>query len=311
MKWCTEVKIEFPWLYRHRERYLFLGSCFAAAVGSRLQDWQLPAWVNPCGTLFHPLAIAQSLNRAIKCLDPDPLDLIEYEGRFWSLLHHGDAHPSAPPQSREELLPSLRRCDQALADAMRSCDHLILSFGSAWLYQRQGRPVANCHQLPGSWFQRRCCDVDEMLAPLEAALASWMDSHPQARLTLTVSPIRHLRDKPQENSRSKARLQLLCEALEKRFPGRSWTFPSWELVIDELRDYRFYGEDLSHLTSAAEDYVAERFIAGFDDEGRQYLRDGAELHRLSCHRPRDAARHAELLAQARQRFDERWRRPQS
>ena len=216
-------------------RGVVLGSCFAEHVGGWLRAGKMPVRVNPFGVLYNPASIAQAWLR----LEAGPAfaddELVEYNGLWHSFLHHGDF--SGP--DRETVLRRIRAAWESGAEALSEADYLMLTLGTAWVYEREGQVVANCHKLPAKTFVRRRLTVDETVGLLAERIAS----RPELRVILTVSPVIHRGDGLVENQLSKASLIVAAHSLAERFPERVFYFPSYEIVTSELRDYRFYADD--------------------------------------------------------------------
>ena len=219
-----------------------LGSCFSDEIGEQMQQRYLNVTCNPFGTLYNPLSIAQALQMT------EVPELIEHEGLWHSMAHHG----AFSRASREEAEQAVRGSIETMQQAIQEATVVIVTFGTAWVYEQDGAVVGNCHKLPESCFTRRRLTVEEIVAAWQSILAQYPDKH----WLFTVSPIRHIRDGLHENQLSKATLLQAVEQL-------SDYFPSYEIVLDELRDYRFYADDLVHPSSMAVNYIWERFVDCF------------------------------------------------
>ncbi len=268
---------------RHH-RLMLLGSCFAENIGDKLEKFRFSVDINPFGTLYNPGSIAAALSQL---LDNKPFtrnDIFK-EGNLWhSFLHHSRfSHPDA-----DTCLQHINARFSAAAESLRKTDLLILTWGTAWVYieNESGKIVANCHKLPASRFTRRRLSVEEMLQEWTPLLSRLFAINPDIKLLLTVSPIRHLKDGAHGNRLSKAALLLFCDELMQRYPDRCHYFPAYEIVLDELRDYRFYDTDMVHPSAQAIEYVWERFSETFFDKETIALhREWEALSRASQHRP--------------------------
>ncbi|MBR1480495.1 MAG: GSCFA domain-containing protein [Paludibacteraceae bacterium] len=256
---------------RVSDRILTLGSCFADSMAQRMNTCYLQVVANPFGTLYNPLSIAE----AIRMADLAPADieaalpLVQHDGLWHSFAHHG-AFSSA---RKEDLVSACTGAIETLRETLAKADLVIVTFGTAWIYERNGHVVANCHKLPADTFTRRRLTTDEILATWTPILQHYHDR----RWLFTVSPIRHVRDGLHANSLSKAVLLLAVEQLVQNNSNAAY-FPAYELLMDELRDYRFYDADLVHPSDTAVQYIWERFTqTWFDEQGRHQL---DELHRL-------------------------------
>lgn len=255
MKLTTSIDIKpSAWKIGYEDRMLMLGSCFSDEIGEQMQQRHLPVTCNPFGTLYNPLSIAQAIQ-----LTELP-ELVEYDGLWHSMAHHGSFSHPAKEETETAVRASIEHMQKAFADATV----VIVTFGTAWVYEMGGRIVANCHKMPESWFTRRRLSVEEIVAAWRPILEQYKDKH----WIFTVSPIRHIKDGLHENQLSKATLLMAVEKLRNteyrvQNPDRVTYFPSYEILLDELRDYRFYADDLVHPSSLAVEYIWERFADTF------------------------------------------------
>lgn len=304
MDFRTPVEIPtFPFRIGPSERGLVLGSCFAAHIGGWLREGKQPVCVNSFGVLYNPASIAQALER----LASDELfsddGLFEHNGLWHSFAHHGDF--SGPDKAA--VLPAMNRALTDGAQALQAADYLMLTLGTAWVYERQGSVVANCHKLPAREFTRRRLSVAEMVELLAGQIARW----PEKQVLLTVSPVIHRGDGLVENQLSKAALIVTAHELAARFPGRVHYFPAYEIVTGELRDYRFYAEDMCHPSPLAVEIVRERFAAALlSPEAVELIAEAGELKRAMTHRPLhpDSPEYAVFRAKMRQKAESLQRR---
>ncbi len=265
----------------HRRRGLSLGSCFAEEMGRRMRIAKFPLTLNPFGILFNPASIAASLDR-LASGEPFREEDLTRCGESWvSLAHHGRFSGNDPAQVLEGINGALEEGARALAEA----DYLILTLGTAWVYEHlsTGRIAANCHKLPARDFRRYRLSPEEVAACLEQALAPY----PGKQIILTVSPVRHGGDDPVENQLSKATLIVAAAALAEKYPNIGY-FPAYEILTDELRDYRFYAPDMLHPSEVAIAYIWERFAQTALTAGARQLTGQLEkLRRAMEHRPLD------------------------
>ena len=245
--------------------------------------WQ--AEVNPFGVLYNPQSIAQALTMlASRCaLTEEELTLFSNEG--WSTwMHHSTF--SCPERSEALALINTRmeQASQMLLDA----DTLIITFGTAWVYRLRetGQTVGNCHKMPERLFIRQRLSVDEIIEEYTALLEQLWSTNPELRIIFTISPVRHLKDTLHGNQLSKSTLLLAVDALCQRFPEKSYYFPAYEIVIDELRDYRFYADDMAHPSPQAVEYVWERFVEHCTDaEAQRFMAQWTKVVKALEHRP--------------------------
>ena len=241
--------------YQHR--LMLLGSCFAVNIGTRLAEAKFRCDINPYGVLYNPLSLSAALREMAvgKVYQPD--DLFAHQGLWHSPMHHGDfSHVS-----QEETLAQINGRLAKASKGLDSLDFLLLTWGTAWVYEDKetGCVVGNCHKLPEQCFRRRRLSVDEVVGDGVSLLSGLFARNERLQVVLTVSPIRHVRDGLHDNQLSKATLLLAAEQVAEAFPGRVFYFPAYELLMDELRDYRFYADDLMHPSGMAAQYVWERF----------------------------------------------------
>ncbi|MBQ8500850.1 MAG: GSCFA domain-containing protein [Bacteroides sp.] len=263
---------------------LLLGSCFATEMGQRLRQAKFACDVNPYGVLYNPLSISAALREVMAGRKYMPDDLFLHSECWHSPMHHGDF--SSP--CREEALQHINRRIMQAHELVQRLDVLILTFGTSYVYRKKsdGQVVGNCHKLPESCFDRRRLSVDEIVADYMQLLPLLLQQRPQLKVILTVSPIRHIRDGLHANQLSKATLLLAVQALQDAFPHNVFYFPAYELLLDELRDYRFYADDLVHPSAIAVDYVWQHFAtACFTPETRQAVEACEEIGKALSHKP--------------------------
>ena len=237
------------WKIGYEDRILMLGSCFSDEIGEQMKQRYLNVTCNPFGTLYNPLSIAQALTMT------DIPELVEHEGLYHAMSHHGSFSRAGQHEAEQAIRASIETMQQALQEATV----IIVTFGTAWVYEKDGKIVGNCHKLPENCFTRRRLSVEEIVAAWRPIL----DRYPDKHWLFTVSPIRHIRDGLHENQLSKATLLQAVEQLVLHSypsPATRRYFPSYEIMLDELRDYRFYADDLVHPSSLAVNYIWERFV---------------------------------------------------
>lgn len=280
MTFTTPVHITpSPWHIAYTDHILSLGSCFADNIAAKLAEYYFQITANPFGTLYNPLSIAQALSLQ------DTPELVEWGGLYHSMYHHGSF--SSP--DRQQAEQNIRRSIELLQRAFAEATVVIITFGTAWVYEWHGQVVANCHKMPADHFSRRRLSVEEIVAAWQPILAA----HPDKHFIFTVSPIRHIKDGLHENQLSKSTLLLAIDQLKNtnnisfsstpslRGAGESGPccyFPSYELLLDELRDYRFYADDMLHPSPVAVQYIWERFVATYMSAATQ--QEMQPLHQL-------------------------------
>ncbi len=234
----------------YEDSILMIGSCFADSIGEQMVQRNLRVTCNPFGTLYNPLSIAQALTMT------DMPELIEHDGLWHSMAHHG----SFSRADRNEAEQVIRASIETMQKALHEATVVIVTFGTSWVYEWKGeRVVGNCHKLPESNFTRRRLTAEEIVAAWKPLLERYGDKH----WVFTVSPIRHIKDGLHENQLSKATLLQAVEKLTGEAGLTADYFASFEIMLDELRDYRFYADDLVHPSSLAVNYIWERFVDTF------------------------------------------------
>ncbi|NDW13021.1 GSCFA domain protein [Bacteroides sp. 214] len=268
----------------HSDNLLLLGSCFAEHIGSRLQKAKFACDVNPFGILYNPSSVYGALKRIITGKPYTVADLFCDKGYYHSYMHHG----SFSANSEEE---ALKRINTRLLDAHKALpelEYLLITFGTSWIYtlRQTGEVVSNCHKQPASLFERRRLAVSEIVTSYKGLIEQLAEKAPNCKILFTVSPIRHIKDGLHENQLSKATLLLAIDELCTYYPKQTVYFPSYEIVIDELRDYRFYADDMLHPSSLAIDYIWQRFgNSCFSTTTKGIIKACEEIAKALAHRP--------------------------
>lgn len=266
----------------HRTSGLLLGSCFADAIGERMEAGKLPVCRNPLGVLYNPLSIASTLRRIAAPVFFTAEDLFQRDGLYGTF----DAHSSLSDPDPDRTLEKLNEAVKAAHTVWKEAGYLILTLGTARVYRRKdtGRTVCNCHKFPAA-------DFDHVLLSPEAVVRAFTDLAAELpelarkQVLLTVSPVRHLKDGFAGNQLSKATLTVAAHRLCETFPGFRY-FPAYEILMDELRDYRFYASDMVHPSGTAIDYIWERFSQNvFDAPTRNLLARIERIRRAAAHAP--------------------------
>lgn len=282
----TPVKVDkMPNQTGYRRKNLFLGSCFTENIGEAMALLGFDVDINPFGILYNPVSISKCLQRLLDGKLFAISDLVQNNGLWHSYLHHG----RFSSENSEEVLNKINTRIQYSGLYLKNADFLFITPGTAWIYELKttGEVVANCHKFPSSEFRRFRITVGEAVDTLRNALESVWSVNPELKIVLTVSPIRHTSDGAVENQLSKATLLLATDALVKGFGAdRCYYFPSYELVMDELRDYRFYADDMVHLSNVAIQYIWKKFEeAAIDTESREISEKAGAINRALEHRP--------------------------
>lgn len=283
MQWFTPFTIPAsPFPISHQSKILGMGSCFAQTIGQKMIDAKFDCLVNPFGTIFHPMILGDLLNHAIFQDSLEENGVLEREGLFFYLGAHSDLNANSPQELTEKFTAQLALVKKYLETGT----HLILTFGTSWIYETDGYGrVANCHKLPQKQFRKKLVPIEEMVLHLSHVFENISRTFPKLKLILTVSPVRHIKDGIPENQLSKSMLRVLCHELEKKLSNITY-FPAYEILIDELRDYRFYKQDLIHPSEEAENYIWEKWqISNFTQETQKKVLQIQKLKQELSHRP--------------------------
>ena len=282
---------------------LTLGSCFADSIGVRLAADKVNALVNPFGMVFQPLAVGRLLRAALGEDVDWQQHFVEARGRWQSYDLHGSQGAASPV----ELLQDIQQTVQRTGEFLRGADAVVLTLGTAWAYRLRETDelVSNCHKMPAELFDKELLTPDEIINSLAETHAYLRRSNSNLRIILTVSPVRHLKDTLPLNAVSKSVLRVACHYLSELLPDVSY-FPVYELLTDDLRDYRFYAADMLHPSEVAQDYVWEKFARTyFDADFGRFRKEWAGLRQALGHRPLNARapEHRQFLESTREQLE--------
>lgn len=267
----------------HRQQLMMFGSCFTENIGERLHNAKFKVDVNPFGIQYNPFSLAYSLDRLVENKPFTADELFEAHGLWHSFAHHSKFSAA----SKHDTLEKINRRLADSAKMLHKADFLFLTFGTAWVYELKetGAVVSNCHKLADKLFVRRRLSVAEIVEKYSQLLAKLKSINPKLQVIFTVSPIRHWKDGAHENNVSKSVLLLAIEELQAKFDCVNY-FPAYELQLDELRDYRFYTEDMLHPNATAINYIWDRFGESFfSAETKQTAVEMDKLRKALAHRP--------------------------
>ena len=290
----------------HKSKLMLIGSCFANNIGSALLDKKFNVDVNPFGVQYNPLSIATVLTRIVDgtLFNANSPEIFEHNGKWHSILHHSDFSRN----SKEALIECINERLLRAHRAIKECDTIIITLGTAYAYTRNSdnAVAGNCHKLPGSCFTRSLLGIEEIVSKISSILQRIIAMSPKARFIFTVSPIRHLRDGAHDNQKSKATLLLAIDKIVQAFPSNVTYFPSYEIMMDELRDYRFYADDMLHPSTKAIEYIWECFDKCYFSEATRALNiKTSEIARGLGHKPFDpeSATYKHFVAQLLQKIE--------
>jgi len=269
-KFHTVVDVPvYNWKTGYSKKNIFIGSCFTENVGNRMAALKYNVDINPFGILYNPLSVANCLRILLDQKEFTADDLIYADGLWHSFYHHG----RFSFHNEKETLETINNRIKLSADFLKNADFLFITFGTAWVYKykKTKQFVSNCHKIPANEFERVRLSVDEIVKEYKILFIEIRKINPTIKIIFTVSPIRHWKDGAIENQRSKAVLLLAIDELIRELGSNFCVyFPAYEIVMDELRDYRFYAEDMIHLTDVAVNHVWEVFGNSFiDSESRE------------------------------------------
>jgi len=292
--------------FAHQQPKLLLGSCFSEEIGSLLQHNGFDCLVNPGGTLFHPLTLAKLLNWALD--EPAPLRILQRDDIFLSWDLSGTFYAL----SAQDFEQKVKTLHHNLRHYLQHASHLLLTFGTAWVYELKSDSliVANCHKAPSADFKKHLSDLTTLQETWLLLIERLQQFNPDLALVFTVSPVRHLKDGLIENTRSKARLQLLVEALCE-VPNCHY-FEAYEIVLDQLRDYTYFKDDTVHPNQKAIGVVWAQFLEKFLDTSTiQILEEWRALQKSKAHKmlypqSKEAKRLEEELAKRTAEFFRRY-----
>ena len=243
----------------YQSQLLLLGSCFVENIGGKLAYYKFKSLQNPFGILFHPIAIENLLSKSIQEINYTEDDIF-YHNERW---HCFDAHSDLSDVSKEELLRKLNGGLKEIRKKITASSHIVITLGTAWVYQelKSNTIVANCHKVPQKEFSKDLLSVDKVSDSLMNTIRMIRTINPSVHFIFTVSPVRHLKDGFVENQLSKAHLLAAVNKViqNSNFLLHTSYFPSYEIMMDELRDYRFYARDMVHPNQLGIDYIWERF----------------------------------------------------
>lgn len=285
---CGKSRIQIS----YKDKIMIIGSCFADNIGQKMADLGFNVCVNPFGTLYNPVSIYNSIRRLEEAREFTPEDCVPM-GSGAGLICSFSHHTSFARQSMEEFLENANSGLKSASEFYRTCNRVIITLGTSWCYRHIGRDiiVSNCLKRNADEFLRERLPSDETARLLSEIISSGNISggeHSNSgcrRFILTVSPIRHMKDGAHGNQISKSSLLLAADMTCSSFPGICEYFPSYEIMMDELRDYRFYSEDMVHPSAQAVNHIWERFCEfALPEEERPVLAANEKLFRQSQHR---------------------------
>jgi len=287
-------------LIDYQSKILLLGSCFSENIGDKLSYFKFQSTQNPFGILFHPKAIENLITNTSNKKVYSSDDLI-YQNEIW---HSFDAHSSLSSASENELLNKLNVAISLTNKKIKEASHIIITLGTSWVYRyiETDTIVANCHKIPQKKFLKELLSVSEISESLARSISLIKSINSDAAVIFTISPVRHLKNGFIENTQSKSHLIAAIHTLVNK-QDVSY-FPSYEIMMDELRDYRFYAEDMIHPNKTAINYIWRKFIdTWFSEETKSIMKEIDEIQKGLLHRPfyEDSKLHQQFLLKLEQK----------
>ena len=271
MEFRTELNISDKQLtIGYSDKMMLMGSCFSDSIGKILTTSQFQTLVNPFGTVFNPLIICKLLIKAIDQVSYTPDGLLRNNDLFF----HYDLHSSFSNKNSEKFIKKVNKQLQKTRNFLMNADFLILTFGSSIGYYLKSNDqiVGNCHKVPASEFTKKMIPQEDFDHAFTELLTKLKSLNPSIKVILTISPVRHTKEGLVNNSLSKAKLLNMSNSLVSKYNWLSY-FPSFEIMMDDLRDYRFYEKDLIHPNEVAVDYIFQKFSDwAFDDQAISQLK---------------------------------------
>lgn len=305
MNFTTKIPIpKYPNPINYNSKIVSLGSCFAENIGDKFQYFKFQSIVNPFGIIFNSVSIEKIIERVVNEVLFTEKDIFFHNERWHCFEIHSDlSHSNA-----SELLENLNQILRETKKQLQSATHIIITYGTSWVYRsiEKNCIVTNCHKVPQKQFSKELLSAETIQKSIENTLSLIQSINPNCNFIFTISPVRHLKDGFVENQRSKANLIV---GLHETFDFRLSTFdyfPSYEIMMDELRDYRFYAEDMLHPSQIAIDYIWECFSESCIDENSfQTMKEVAEIQKGINHRSfnPDSEQHLKFLSNLNQKIN--------
>ncbi|MEX2233615.1 MAG: GSCFA domain-containing protein [Cyclobacteriaceae bacterium] len=301
----TELKVQPSQASIHlKSSALTQGSCFADAIGNRLNTYKIKTLVNPFGVIYNPESIHKVL---IYSIFNEPLPENTYLHSREVFLNY-NFHSEFSALTKDELMSRLMNTIGSAHYFLKDTDWLLLTYGTAWVYHRKetGEIVANCHKLPSAMFAKSLMTTDAIVSSFKTVYDHLKKFNPQIKIILTVSPVRHLKDTLELNSVSKSILRVACDNISNQYEDAEY-FPAYEMMLDDLRDYRFYKQDMLHPTAEAGDYISEKFMERyFSPELKDFVQKWKDILMAMRHKAFHAktAAHQQFLQDTLAKLDE-------
>ncbi|WP_289043006.1 GSCFA domain-containing protein [uncultured Olleya sp.] len=277
-------------LISYNTKVFLLGSCFAENIGDKFEYYKFQNYVNPFGILFHPVAIHNLITKALQGKKYTDEDVFLNNEQF----HSFDAHSKLSQSTKSLILHQLNAASQKTGHYLKQSSHVIITLGTAWVYKylETNKVVANCHKIPQQQFKKHILSVQDIVHALQSIISQVKQVNPNVNFIFTVSPVRHIKDGFVENTQSKSHL---ITAIHQVLDNQSHYFPSYEIMMDQLRDYRFYNDDMIHPSNKAVQYIWDSFKeVWFDDTTEKTMQTVTLIQKGLQHKPFNASSEAHI-----------------
>ncbi|WP_345090382.1 GSCFA domain-containing protein [Flavobacterium chungnamense] len=285
MNFTTKIPIQksnFPIDYN--SKIISIGSCFAENMGEKFEYFKFQNCVNPFGIIFNPISIENLINRAVNKIEFTEKDIF-FHNDLW---HCYEVHSLLSDTSSELMLEKLNKILHFFRTQIIEASHFIITYGTSWIYRNKvsNKEVANCHKVPQNQFDKEVLSVEIIEKSIEDSIKLIQKINPKCNFIFTISPVRHIKDGFVENQRSKAHLITALQKVVTLSLSKCNYFPSYEIMMDELRDYRFYADDMLHPSQSAIDYIWIKFFESYISENEfATMNQVCEIQRALKHRP--------------------------
>ncbi|MFN6944014.1 MAG: GSCFA domain-containing protein [Cytophagaceae bacterium] len=280
----TELRIaKSPIQLDHNSGIITIGSCFSNVIGKKLEYLKFNVSINPFGIIYNPVSIFSILEKSIENTQPPDESFLERDGIWYNF----DLHSEISGTSKDEVLKTYNQRSQTLRKELSDADILTITLGTSFIYKRKANmlPVANCHKIPATEFVKHLLAPEEIIQAFRQSYELIKKLNPGIKIIFTLSPVRHIKDSIPLNSVSKSILRYAIHKITETFSACEY-FPSYELMIDDLRDYRFYGKDMIHPSEVAEEYIWEKFSESyFPEETRKINKEWKKTLKAIHHKP--------------------------
>lgn len=287
MNFTTKVPIpESNQPIDYNSKVISIGSCFAENMGEKFEYFKFQNTVNPFGIIFNPVSIEKLVNRIVSKIEFTEKDIF-FHNEQW---HCFEVHSELSDSNKEEFLQRLNTILKVTYTKISEATHIIITYGTSWVYRNieKNEIVANCHKIPQKQFSKEIISVETIEKSIQNTIELIQTINPNCHFIFTISPVRHIKDGFVENQRSKAYLITALQNLltKEHFLGNTDYFPSYEILMDELRDYRFYAQDMLHPNQLAIDYIWEKFKKSSINENAFETMDEVEkIQKALAHKP--------------------------